>query len=158
MTYKFKDFVANKNQQEAIMHSLAPLMILASAGTGKTATILHRIVYMVTQKNIDPSSILIITYTEKAAQELKDRIKKLIDIDNNSMNVTTFHGLCLKIVKEFGQKKGDYALIKNEELAYQILEKFDDLGPFKSREFKKTHFKQLLNHSYLSLIVCMMNF
>ena len=148
MTYKFKDFVANKNQQEAIMHSLAPLMILASAGTGKTATILHRIVYMVTQKNIDPSSILIITYTEKAAQELKDRIKKLIDIDNNSMNVTTFHGLCLKIVKEFGQKKGDYALIKNEELAYQILEKFDDLGPFKSREFKKNPL-QAITQSFL---------
>ena len=158
MRYKFKDFIPNKNQQEAIMHPLAPLMILASAGTGKTATIIHRIVHMVTNKNIDPSSILTITYTEKAAQELKDRIKMLIDIDNNSINVTTFHGLCLKIVREFGQKKNDYALIKNDELAYKILEKFDDLGPFKSREFKKIHFKQLLNHSYLSSIVCMMNF
>ena len=78
MRYKFKDFVANKNQQEAIMHPLAPLIILASAGTGKTATIIHRIVHMVTHKNIDPSSILTITYTEKAAQEL------------NSINVNAF--------------------------------------------------------------------
>ena len=151
MRYKFKDFVPNKNQQEAIMHPLAPLMILASAGTGKTATIIHRIVHMVTNKNIDPSSILTITYTEKAAQELKDRIKMLIDIDNNSINVTTFHGLCLKIVREFGQKKNDYALIKNDELAYKILEKFDDLGPFKSREFKKNPL-QAITQSFLPFL------
>ena len=151
MRYKFKDFIPNKNQQEAIMHPLAPLMILASAGTGKTATIIYRIVHMVTNKNIDPSSILTITYTEKAAQELKDRIKMLIDIDNNSINVTTFHGLCLKIVREFGQKKNDYALIKNDELAYKILEKFDDLGPFKSREFKKNPL-QAITQSFLPFL------
>ena len=70
MLYTYGKFKANASQHKAITHPPAPMMILAGAGTGKTTTLIHRIIYLIQHYNIDPKTILAITYTEKAAHEL----------------------------------------------------------------------------------------
>ena len=70
--------IANPKQLAAIKHPLAPLMIIAGAGTGKTFTLENRIIYMIQQYGVKPDSILTITYTEKAAKELKSRLHEKI--------------------------------------------------------------------------------
>ena len=74
MPYTHGKFKANITQHKAITHPPAPIMILAGAGTGKTTTLIHRIIYLIQNYKTDPKSILAITYTEKAARDLKDRI------------------------------------------------------------------------------------
>ena len=80
----------NKKQLTAITHPPGPLMILAGAGTGKTFTLETRIVHLIDQYTIDPKYILAITYTEKAAQELKSRIVDRVGIQAYAMTVNTF--------------------------------------------------------------------
>ena len=74
MPYSRGKFTANESQALAICHPPAPLMIIAGAGTGKTTTLLHRIIHLLEHFAIAPENLLAITYTEKAAEELKDRI------------------------------------------------------------------------------------
>ena len=68
----------NKEQRAAAMYTEGPLLILAGAGSGKTSTMTHRIVYMTEEKGIDPYNILAVTFTNKAAKEMKDRVETLI--------------------------------------------------------------------------------
>ena len=145
MTYQLNNFNPNLAQEKAITHPLAPLMILAGAGTGKTTTLIHRIVHMVENKNVEPSSILTITYTEKAAMELKKRIYELIGSNAEKMMITTFHGFCYGLVKELSPNAQNINLITEEELAFLLLKKFDDLGPFQSREFKKNPVQSIMD-------------
>ena len=90
----------NNKQRSAIEHPPAPLMILAGAGTGKTYTLENRIIYLINHYKVNPMNILAITYTEKAAQELKMRVVEKIGNNAHSMTVNTFHSLCYKILKQ----------------------------------------------------------
>ena len=90
--------IANSKQLEAIKHPLAPLMIIAGAGTGKTFTLENRIVYMIQKYEVEPKNILTITYTEKAANELKSRLINKVGQKANPMFVGTFHSFCYKSV------------------------------------------------------------
>ena len=100
MNYARGTFTANASQSAAITHQLAPLMIIAGAGTGKTTTLLHRIYYLIEHYKLNPENILTITYTEKAADELKTRIVKNIGDTATAMTISTFHAFCYNIVKE----------------------------------------------------------
>ena len=99
---------ANKQQQEAIEHVNGPLLIIAWAGSGKTATLTQRIAYMISQKNIAPSSILALTFTNKAASEMKERTGNAIGADYHSHMmrnrhlpyIGTFHSFGIFILKE----------------------------------------------------------
>ena len=93
--------IANPAQQKAIKHPPAPLMVIAGAGTGKTFTLENRIVYLITEYNINPKNILTITYTEKAARELKTRIINQVGQNAHSMFVGTFHSFCFQIMKNY---------------------------------------------------------
>ncbi|MEG0829661.1 MAG: UvrD-helicase domain-containing protein [Anaerovoracaceae bacterium] len=88
----------NPEQREAALHTKGPLLILAGAGSGKTSTMTHRIAHMILEKNINPSSILAVTFTNKAAKEMRDRAKALIGSDVN-MWILTFHSACLRILR-----------------------------------------------------------
>ena len=123
----------NSKQRSAIEHPPAPLMILAGAGTGKTFTLENRIIHLINHYNVDPQHILAITYTEKAARELNNRIVEHLGPQVYSMTVSTFHSLCFKILKKYHDTLPQ--LLDQSEAIHMFLERFDQLGPFASDEF-----------------------
>jgi DNA helicase II / ATP-dependent DNA helicase PcrA len=96
----------NKEQQEAVQHIDGPLLILAGAGSGKTRVLTHRIAYLINEKRVYPSNILAITFTNKAANEMKDRIEKLVENEKDSIWVSTFHSMCVRILRKDIEKLG----------------------------------------------------
>ena len=128
--------IANPKQLAAIKHPLAPLMIIAGAGTGKTFTLENRIIYMIQQYGVKPDSLLTITYTEKAAKELKSRLHEKIGQKVHPMFVGTFHSFCYKLMKDYQINNADSSsLIDQSEAVHMILENYDDFMPFMSEEY-----------------------
>ena len=123
----------NSKQRSAIEHPPAPLMILAGAGTGKTFTLENRIVYLIKKYKVDPKHLLAITYTEKAAKELKNRVIEKVGAKAHSMTVNTFHAFCYKLLRDndFSSKQ----LLDESEAVHMFLTRFDELKPFESTEF-----------------------
>ncbi|MGI6751971.1 MAG: ATP-dependent helicase [Anaerovoracaceae bacterium] len=95
----------NPHQREAVAHLEGPLLILAGAGSGKTGTMTHRIAYMVGKAGISPYNILAVTFTNKAAGEMRERVEELIGSDTN-MWILTFHSACLRILRFYGDRLG----------------------------------------------------
>lgn len=88
----------NEKQKEAVLCTEGPLLIVAGAGSGKTATMTRRIAYLIGEENVDPYNILAVTFTNKAANEMKERIERLADT-THGMWVMTFHAACLRILR-----------------------------------------------------------
>lgn len=89
----------NDRQKEAVLHTEGPLLILAGAGSGKTRVLTHRIAYMIEEKGVFPSNILAITFTNKAANEMKNRIGSLIGDKLDDIWIGTFHSICVRILR-----------------------------------------------------------
>ena len=96
----------NKEQQEAVLHTEGPLLILAGAGSGKTRVLTHRIAHLIKDKGVYPSSILAITFTNKAAREMKERTEKLLGDEAADMWISTFHSICVRILRRDIEKLG----------------------------------------------------
>lgn len=97
----------NERQKEAVLHTEGPLLILAGAGSGKTRVLTHRIAHLVENKGVDPWTILAITFTNKAAQEMKERVATLIGEEMASdMWISTFHAMCVRILRRYSEKLG----------------------------------------------------
>ena len=96
----------NPQQREAATCTDGPVLVLAGAGSGKTRTLTYRIAHMVLDKDIAPYKILAITFTNKAAQEMKERLEKLIPHKLNGMWVCTFHAFCIRVLREHAQLLG----------------------------------------------------
>jgi len=124
---------ANVEQREAITTCDGPLLIIAGPGTGKTYTLVKRIVYLITEKKAAPESILVATFTEKAAKELITRITNEllalnISVNLNDMYVGTFHSICLRILGEHLEKssmKKNYRQIDGFEQQYLVYRKMN---------------------------------
>ncbi len=89
----------NSMQQEAVFHTEGPLLILAGAGSGKTRVLTHRAVYLIEEKGVNPYHIMAITFTNKAAGEMRERIDKLVNFGSESVWVSTFHSTCVRILR-----------------------------------------------------------
>ncbi len=100
----FKDL--NEPQIEAVKCTEGPLLILAGAGSGKTRVLTHRIAYMVKEKNVKPSNILAITFTNKAAKEMRKRVDNLVGDSSSDIWVSTFHSTCMRILRREIEKVG----------------------------------------------------
>lgn len=89
----------NKEQQQAVKQTEGPLLIMAGAGSGKTRVLTHRIAYLIDEKEVAPRNVLAITFTNKAAREMKDRVAKLVGPESHYMWVSTFHSMCVRILR-----------------------------------------------------------
>lgn len=89
----------NPVQREAVQHNEGPLLLLSGAGSGKTRVITHRIAYLIRNREVSPFNILAVTFTKKAAEEMKTRLEELIGQESKSLRVATFHSTCARILK-----------------------------------------------------------
>ena len=129
---------ANAEQIKAIQHTEGPVLIIAGPGTGKTFTLVKRVVYLISEKKVSPENILIATFTEKAAKELVTRIsnellKLDIAVNINELYIGTLHSICLRLIKEnveFTRLKKNYRLMDDFDQKYLIYRNhraFDDI-------------------------------
>ena len=99
----------NDAQKEAVVYANGPLLILAGAGSGKTKTLTHRIAYRLTQQRVWPNEILAVTFTNKAAREMRQRLAALTNQHNTRQFMPwmgTFHGICVRILRRDGEAIG----------------------------------------------------
>ncbi|MDD2957359.1 MAG: DNA helicase PcrA [Lachnospiraceae bacterium] len=96
----------NREQQEAVSHFEGPLLILAGAGSGKTRVLTHRIAWLIEEQNVNPWNIMAITFTNKAAGEMRDRVDRLVGFGADSIWVSTFHSTCVRILRRYIERLG----------------------------------------------------
>ena len=100
------DVTLNDMQELAVYHTDGPLLILAGAGSGKTRVLTHRVAYLIKEKEVEPYQIMAITFTNKAADEMRERIDKLVGFGADQVWVSTFHSACVKILRRFADQVG----------------------------------------------------
>ena len=131
----------NNAQKEAILTTEGPVLIIAGPGTGKTYTLVKRLAYMVIEKSVKPSEIMVVTFTEKAGKELLTRIsnefiKYDLNVNINEMYIGTFHSVCLRLLKEnseYAEKDKGYRMLDAFEQTYLVcrnIERFNRLGGY----------------------------
>ncbi len=130
----------NKDQVEAVKYSDGPQIILAGAGSGKTRVLMHKILYLICQKNIYPEEILAVTFTNKAANEMKERIIKLLSVQKiyGKPLIATFHSLCGQILRREAIKIGfnsNFVIYDTNDQLDIVKKALDFLG-FSPKEYK----------------------
>ncbi|MBQ3403205.1 MAG: UvrD-helicase domain-containing protein [Synergistaceae bacterium] len=121
---------ANEAQKEAITTTSGPLLIIAGPGTGKTFTLVQRVVFLIQKKRVNPGSILLASFTDKAAHELTTRIteelsRRNITADTGAMYAGTFHSICERILKEYSDftgRKKNFRVLDEFDQAYTIMQ------------------------------------
>ena len=96
----------NPRQTEAVLHTDGPLLILAGAGSGKTRVLTHRAAYLIQEMQVNPWNIMAITFTNKAAREMRERIDKIVGQGSSSIWVSTFHSSCVRILRRYIDRIG----------------------------------------------------
>ncbi|MCA0984348.1 DNA helicase PcrA [Halobacillus yeomjeoni] len=121
----------NEQQRNAVTHTEGPLLIMAGAGSGKTRVLTHRIAYLLSEKDVSPRNILAITFTNKAAREMKDRVESLVGKDGEKIWMSTFHSMCVRILRRdidrIGYDRNFSILDSSDQLSVikQVLKEFN---------------------------------
>ena len=130
----------NDRQKEAVFCTEGPLLVLAGAGSGKTRVLTHRIAYLIEEKDVNPWNIMAITFTNKAAGEMRDRVDNLVGFGSESIWVSTFHSSCVRILRRFIDHLGyntNFSIYDTDDqktLMRQILKKLElDPKTFRDR-------------------------
>lgn len=134
---------ANPQQKEAIQATEGPVLIIAGPGSGKTFTLVERIVYLITQKGIAPESLFVVTFTDKAARELTTRISNRltevgVQFNLNEMYLGTFHSICLRILedfREFTRLKRSFTLFDQFDQQYFLYQRINEFRSLTDAQF-----------------------
>jgi DNA helicase-2/ATP-dependent DNA helicase PcrA len=121
----------NPEQQAAVLKTDGPLLILAGAGSGKTRVIAHRIAYLVSQGLSEPDRILAVTFTNKAAEEMRTRVERLLGVDCRQMWVSTFHALCARLLRREAPHIGlsrDFVIYDSTDQLTVVKQSLKELG------------------------------
>ena len=148
----------NKEQEKAVYFGEGPLLVVAGAGTGKTTVLTERIAYLIKEKGIKPEEILATTFTEKAAQEIEERVENIIPFGYYDFWISTFHSFCDRILKNYGlligiptnykllDKPGQWILIKKNFDKFHFLKHYRPMGnPTKFIHALLNHFSECKN-------------
>jgi len=145
-------FKLNKAQKEAVTFGEGPLLVVAGAGTGKTTVLTHRIAYLIQEKGVKPEEILATTFTEKAAQEMEERVEELLPFGYYDFWISTFHSFCDRLLKNYGLTIGlptDYRLLDQAAswiLVKRNFEKFSFLKRYRPLGNPTKFIHALLEH------------
>src|SRR5579859_200542 len=139
----------NPPQQEAVTHGEGPLLILAGPGSGKTRVITHRIAFLVRERRVLPWNILAVTFTNKAAKEMRDRLERLIGPKSKDLVVGTFHAICSRVLRREAQRdtvgvSASFSIYDDDDqikLTGQILDEMN---------IDKKQFSPRMIHGYIS--------
>ena len=121
----------NDRQKEAVLHKDGPLLVLAGAGSGKTSVLTSSIAYKIKEESVDPRNILAITFTNKAANEMKERVSSLLDMDVAYLWIGTFHSICARILRMNIEKIGysnNFTIYDTQDQRTLIRDIIKDLG------------------------------
>ena len=132
----------NKEQKEAISYGNGPVLIVAGAGTGKTAVITKRIVWLIEQGLAKPDEILAMTFTDKAAAEMEDRVDGMLEQGYANLWISTFHSFCQRVLQENGLDIGlstDFKILDETRAWLLVRENL--------KEFKLDYYQPLANPS-----------
>src|SRR3990172_71006 len=121
----------NPEQREAVLHRDGPLLILAGAGSGKTRVITFRIAYLIGDGHAEPGQVLAVTFTNKAAQEIRERVEALIGSEASGVWLSTFHGLCARLLRREAPKIGlsrDFVIYDSSDQVAVVKQAERELG------------------------------
>src|SRR6187402_3299257 len=121
----------NPEQREAVLQTDGPLLILAGAGSGKTRVIAHRIAHIVSSGLADPDRLLAVTFTNKAAEEMRTRVETLLGVDCRKMWISTFHALCARLLRREAPQIGlsrDFVIYDSTDQLAVIKQALKEIG------------------------------
>ncbi|MGP1608763.1 MAG: ATP-dependent helicase [Clostridium sp.] len=139
----------NNEQREAVMETDKPVLVIAGAGSGKTKVLTTKIAYLIQEKGLAPWNILAITFTNKAASEMKERVEKIVPVNAKDVWVGTFHSICVKILRRHIPKIGytsDFTIYDTQEqktLIKQILQVLD----IDSKSYNEKYFQNKISNA-----------
>ena len=141
----------NDQQRQAVIFEDGPVLIVAGAGTGKTRVITDRIGYLIEKKKAKPEEILALTFTDKAAQEMEERVDRMLDTGYLDLWISTFHSFCQRVLKEHGLDIGlptDFKLLDQTDAWLLIKQSFDkfELDYYKPRGNPLKFIHALISH------------
>ncbi len=142
----------NPDQQKAVLETEGSMIILAGAGSGKTRVLTYKVVYLINEKGVDPDNILMVTFTNKAAGEMKDRIGKMFR--SSDPTVSTFHSLCAKILRIDGENieiPKNFVIYDEEDQKDAIKEAFKLLG-ISTKDYKPSSILAVISQAKNELI------
>ncbi|MDQ3327277.1 MAG: UvrD-helicase domain-containing protein, partial [Chloroflexota bacterium] len=121
----------NEQQGAAVSAPDGPVLVLAGPGSGKTRVLTHRIAYLLAARDADPSEILAVTFTNKAAREMRDRLSRLVGDDARGLTVGTFHAVCARILRRHGAPVGlgpDFVIYDDDDQLRLLRQSILDVG------------------------------
>ena len=141
----------NKEQQEAVTYVDGPLFIVAGAGTGKTTVITEKISYLIKEGFAKPEEILSLTFTDRAAAEMQDRVDAMVDVGYTQMHISTFHTFCQHLLETYGMEMGlpdQFSLLTQTDAWLLLHEHLHDLpmDHFRPLGSPSRHLHALINH------------
>lgn len=138
----------NERQQQAVETISGAVLVLAGAGSGKTRVLTERVAYLINEKNVAPWQILAITFTNKAAQEMRERISAVVDADMRDMWISTFHAMCVRMLRRYAEKIGytkNFLIYDTDDTLRLIKKILVRMGLKENKSYSDRYIKNLIS-------------